>query len=244
MESIDGGRPVIALGVVGPPEACVIAGYDKGGEVLYGRSYFQESGKGYFSTDEWFENCHGLILLGDKVGAPPRREVLRSTLEWAIQLARVPEFERYMLGGAQPPGRVISGLAAYDAMTEALLRDEDFDFPADDMDTMEMRCFAISNDGLHLLHWKRRAAVSFLNAIADNGGPESEDLRTAARVYSEEVDVLEPSLRLAPNSFKPQKERLKLCDRGRRDNLAAIVREAKAHDERAVGHLEEALAKL
>ncbi|NIR03261.1 MAG: hypothetical protein GTN78_24185, partial [Gemmatimonadales bacterium] len=70
VSSIDSGRPVIALGVVGPPEACVIAGYDKGGEVLYGRSYFQESGKGYFSTDEWFENCHGLILLGEKRPKP------------------------------------------------------------------------------------------------------------------------------------------------------------------------------
>jgi hypothetical protein len=56
--------------------------------------------------------------------------------------------------------------------------------------------------------------------------------------------VLEPSLRLAPQSCRPQKERLKLCDRDRRDRLATVVREAKAHDERAVGHLEEALAKL
>jgi hypothetical protein len=161
-----------------------------------------------------------------------------------VQLARVPEFSRYPLGGAQAPGIVVSGLAAYGAMAEALLRDEDFDFPADDMRTMEMRCFAISNDGLHLLHWKRRAAISFLNAMAGDGGPASDDLRAAAQAYSEEIKVLEPSLRLAPHSFKPQKERLKLCDPGRRRTLAAIVREAKGHEESAVGRLEQALERL
>ena len=42
IESIDGGHPVIGFGVVGPPEACIITGYDDGGEVLIGWSLFQE----------------------------------------------------------------------------------------------------------------------------------------------------------------------------------------------------------
>lgn len=35
-------EPVIAIGVVGPPEPCIVAGYDKGGEVLIGWSFFQD----------------------------------------------------------------------------------------------------------------------------------------------------------------------------------------------------------
>ncbi len=244
VSSIDSGRPVIALGVVGPPEACVIAGYDKGGEVLYGRSYFQESGKGYFSTDEWFENCHGLILLGEKRPKPSRRQVLRESLEWAVQLARVPEYDGYPLSGAGKRRRIISGLAAYDAMEEALLRDEDFAFPEDDMDAMELRCFAISNDGIHLLHWKRVGAASFLNGMAKEGHPGADQLREAAAAYSAEVDVLHTGCQLAPNSSRPHKERRKLCDPERRRKLAALVRDAKAHEERAVGHLEQAREQL
>jgi len=39
VDSIDSGHPVIALGVVyivGPPECCLISGYEEGGDVLYG----------------------------------------------------------------------------------------------------------------------------------------------------------------------------------------------------------------
>jgi hypothetical protein len=245
VRNIDDGRPVIAVGVVGPPEACVIAGYDKGGEVLYGRSYFQESGKGYFSTDEWFENCHGLILLGEKRTKPSPRQVLREALEWAVQLARQREFDRYALDGAPPKqGGVISGFAAYYAMAEALLRDEDFAFPPDDTESMELRCCAIGNDGLHLLHYKRQDAASFLKTMAEDDGPVSEDLGAAAQAYLQEMEVLAPSLGLVPHSFKPQRERLKLCDPELRRRLAAIVREARAQEERAIGHLEKALAKL
>lgn len=39
---IDAGNPVIALGVIGPPEACVITGYREGGNVLMGWNVFQE----------------------------------------------------------------------------------------------------------------------------------------------------------------------------------------------------------
>ena len=42
IESIrDKGRPVIAHGVIGPPEECIITGYDEGGDVLIGWSFFQ-----------------------------------------------------------------------------------------------------------------------------------------------------------------------------------------------------------
>jgi hypothetical protein len=40
--SIDAGVPVIGFGVVGPPEACIIAGYDAAGDTLIGWSMFQE----------------------------------------------------------------------------------------------------------------------------------------------------------------------------------------------------------
>lgn len=63
---IDTGNPVIALGIIGPPEACVITGYRDNGNVLTGWNVFQEypeyqasvqfEKNGYFITDAWWEN--------------------------------------------------------------------------------------------------------------------------------------------------------------------------------------------
>lgn len=42
-ENINKGVPVIALGIIGPPEACVITGYRDGGNTLLGWNCFQDS---------------------------------------------------------------------------------------------------------------------------------------------------------------------------------------------------------
>jgi hypothetical protein len=40
ISSIDAGIPVLSFGFIGLPECCIIAGYDDGGEVLLGWSYY------------------------------------------------------------------------------------------------------------------------------------------------------------------------------------------------------------
>ncbi|MBN1891815.1 MAG: hypothetical protein JW780_03475 [Clostridiales bacterium] len=41
-KEIDAGRPVIALGIIGPPEASIITGYRNNGNTLLGWNFFQE----------------------------------------------------------------------------------------------------------------------------------------------------------------------------------------------------------
>jgi RNA polymerase sigma factor (sigma-70 family) len=54
LESIrENNRPVIARGVLGPPEECIIAGFDEKGDILIGWSFFQSPKK--FTTDVEFE---------------------------------------------------------------------------------------------------------------------------------------------------------------------------------------------
>ncbi len=38
---VDDGRPVLAFGVIGPPDCCLITGYDDDGQVLIGWNFFQ-----------------------------------------------------------------------------------------------------------------------------------------------------------------------------------------------------------
>ncbi len=200
VESIDKGRPVLALGVVGPPECCVVSGYDKGGDVLYGRSYFQTESDKYFSVDDWYDKCHGLILIGEKkaraagggaeaagaigpaLGAA--RKVLRDTLEWAVKLARTPEFDAVLAAESGSAKRLYSGLAAYDAMAEALLRDEDF--PAGEVEPLLLKIYALGNDGLWLMTEARRVAALFLEGIVgEAGGPGAAGAAATAATSSE-----------------------------------------------------------
>jgi hypothetical protein len=259
--SIDSGRPVIALGIVGPPEASIIAGYDKGGEVLYGRSYFQgDPGHGdaeytieetgYFRTEDWFPHCSGLIVIGEKTEPPSPREVLRNTLEWAISLARVPERPCFL--GPDPnqsenhpstqPGWLYSGLAAYDQMAEGLERDEDF--PVDNVDLLRFRLYAIANDGIYLMYCKRSAAARFCESMAQLDLSGSEALRQAAAFYQQEAAAWHRAMEQTPGSWASPDEIMKIADPKLRRTLAALVRETKARDEQAITHLEDAFQAL
>ncbi|HEX3045969.1 MAG TPA: helix-turn-helix domain-containing protein, partial [Bacillota bacterium] len=63
---IDEGRPVIAIGIIGPPEACIITGYRDRGNTLLGWNFFQDNPEhakdvkidesGYFVCQNWWEN--------------------------------------------------------------------------------------------------------------------------------------------------------------------------------------------
>ncbi|MFC1718366.1 hypothetical protein ACFL6S_32220, partial [Candidatus Poribacteria bacterium] len=97
IESIrDKGRPVIAQGVIGPPEWCIIAGYDEYGDVLMGWNYFQGGPEaelepsGYFRKRNWFEDTHSLVIIGEKQEQPPLGERYQETLRWATQIVRTP----------------------------------------------------------------------------------------------------------------------------------------------------------
>ncbi|MGE5599256.1 MAG: sigma-70 family RNA polymerase sigma factor, partial [Bacteroidota bacterium] len=242
VESIDRGRPVMALGIVGPPECCVVTGYDKDGEVLYGRSYFQENQDGYFRAEDWYGNCHGLILVGGKREKPSERQILRDTLAWAIKLARTSEVPAQICAESGASSTMFCGLAAYDAMAEALLRDEAF--PAGDLEALMVKIYAISNDGVCLLEAKRQAASRFLKAQAELGHPGAEQLREATAIYEREAEIAHQATVLAPPSYYPPEQLLKIAEPERRRELSRLVQEARALEERAVEHLERALEAL
>jgi hypothetical protein len=237
--TVDCGVPAIALGIVGPPEACVVAGYEEGGRVLRGWSYFQEDPTKYFRAEDWERNCHGLILIGDRVAKPAPRQILKDALQWAIALSRVPtRFCRAV--GVEQSGIHFSGLAAYDALIEALQQDDEF--PAGDLELLTYRSIPIGNDGIHLLGAKRGAAASFLKSMAEQDLPASGELHQAAAAYAQEAKVLQAAWGVVPYSESPVEERLKLADAAFRHSIVALVREARAHEEQAVQHVEKALA--
>jgi len=78
VSSIDKRLPVIAMGIIGPPECCVVFGYENSGEKLIGWNYFQGD-EGFdpekpFVKSDWFSNLWGYILLKEKKIPPNPRE--------------------------------------------------------------------------------------------------------------------------------------------------------------------------
>ena len=94
-------HPVIAFGVIEPPEAAIIAGYDVGGDLLIGWSFFQGMPQfnaglefepsGYLRKRNWFGSTKSLVIIGDKRQAPKLADVYKEALRWNIEVARRPE---------------------------------------------------------------------------------------------------------------------------------------------------------
>ena len=164
IDSIDNGRPVIAFGVIGPPEACVITGYDEKGDVLLGWNVFQDDEKaekepsGFFRVRDWYPKTRGLLLVGEKVAKPDQKTMDTEALKWALQVLRTPQVR----GSAAGP-------AAYDAWAADMLGDEYF--PKGRKDVLGARL---------ICHWDSMAVTAFRGGNGVHAVPDVRG-RTAAR---------------------------------------------------------------
>jgi hypothetical protein len=240
IESIrDRGHPAIARGVVGPPEECMIVGFDGGGDVLIGWSYFQTypefSGSielepsGYFRKKDWFPETLSLLIIGDRVEPPPRAEIYRKALRWALEIAGTPRIQ----------GDFSSGHAAYDAWTEALTRDEDL--PAGDMDALRVN-YHVHEDAVGTTAEGRWYAAQFLKQIAEEMPGMAEPLLGAARYYEAEHDLMWKIWGYTGGPARTDEGALNLADPKVRKKMIPIIREARKLDEKAAALVEQALA--
>lgn len=242
VESIQKGRPVVAFGPVGPPEAALITGYDEDGVILIGWSYFQDmppfnaglefEPSGQFRARDWAAypgfRC---IVIGEKRERPPLPRTYRSALEWMLQATRTP-----VTGGDRH-----NGLAAYTAWAEHLLRDEDF--PADEAVLRQRH--EVHNSAVGLVAEARWYGSQFLLQASE---PEilpfrmAEELMHAAACYAAEHRLMWELWDLAGGIENPDGY-VKFSDPAVRRAMIPAIEQARENDERAAGHIERALAQ-
>ncbi len=105
--SLDEDRPVLAFGVVGPPECAIICGYDDEGATVCGYCHFQSRDpaqcleNGMFRKPEWEKDLWKVVLLGQK---KQQDTALAPILQRGLAIMQAQEIEGYL-----------SGRAAYDA---------------------------------------------------------------------------------------------------------------------------------
>jgi hypothetical protein len=246
-ESIrDKGRPVLAFGVIGPPECCIITGYDEHGDVLLGWNFFQDFPEfnvgsqgltqqtspeplGYFRKRDWFKDTHSLIIIGEKQQQPPRNVLHREILKWALEVILTP-----MVNGRH------SGVAAYTAWAEHLLRDEDF--PAEDKTVLQNR-HMVHDDAVGMIAEARWYASLFLPQIARQEASMAEELLAAASCYAAEHDLMWKIWGLVGGIGHEETKTLKLAESSVRRQIVPVILQAQEKDKEAADHIECALKK-
>ena len=240
IESIrDKGRPVIAHGVIGPPEECIIAGYDEAGDVLIGWNFFQHAPEfaadvefepnGMFRKRNWFADTWSLLLIGDKGEPPDRKQVYRDALAWALDVIRTPK-----------RGDRHNGLGAYDAWAEHLLGDDEF--ATDDMAALRER-FMAHDDAVGCVAEGRWYASDFLAGAAMLSGLKAPELYAAASCCAAEHDLMWKVWGLVGGLGRDDDKVRKLAEPDVRRQIVPIIRQARNMDAKAADHIERALGR-
>ncbi len=222
-EALDAGAPVVAMGIVGPPEAGLVTGYRDGGDTLLGWSVFQEyesaslkfDESGYYITDKWWENgVDTLIVMGESV-----MPVIspKAVAERAVEVMK-----------PRTDGQYRKGLAAYDAWISDL--DDDSNFK----DSLDMRLMC-QDDAVDCLSDGRHNASLYFSRHAD----ESEHFKNAADAFAKVRDCALSMFTVIGGWERGEKQMKALAERSARDKLIELIKQVKEADERAYSELQK-----
>jgi hypothetical protein len=248
VESVQRGMPVLGYGMVGPPEASIVAGYDEGGDVLIGWSFFQSANmdhepSGYYRKRDWFEDTVALLIIGDRKDKPPLKDTYRDALRWMLQVARTP-MVRPELDAPEGYHNRYNGLSAYEAWARHLLLDEEW--PAGDEAVLRAH-HQIHNDAVGVVAEARWYGSVFLAQVVEGfeAGPgrpgRQAEVLHAAACYAAEHDLMWEVWELAGGISSPEAYRA-MADPAVRRAMADVVRQARDQDAQAAEHIERALA--
>jgi hypothetical protein len=240
LRSISRSCPVIAFGVIGPPEACLITGYDQSGDVLTGWNFFQNfpeyqdgitfERSGYFRKNDWFASTQSLLLFGEKQPLPAREAIDREALTWALAVMRTSRHSEWA-----------HGHAAYRAWSEALL--EDADFPAGDMETLRKR-FIVHDDAVGMVAEGRWYGAKFLEMLAESYPQVEGELISAAGCFEMEHDLMWQVWGMVGGNGRSDEQVRKLAEPATRREVSAAVLRALEQDIEAAGWIEQALSRM
>ncbi len=249
LESLARGVPVIGYGVVGPPEPAIICGYDEGGDVLIGWSFFQSipdfnkgvefEPNGYFRKRDWFKDTHSLLVIGEKMERPPMKRIFTDALEWAVQVVRTPVVRPEPDAPEWYRGRA-NGLAAYDAWAECLLHDDEYE-GANEARLRELH--DIHNSAVGQVAEARWYGSQFLIQASN---PDilhysmAEDLLHAAASYAAEHNLMWKIWDLAGGNGN-QDAWKKFAEPEVRRQIIPVIQEARQKDAEAADYIERSL---
>jgi hypothetical protein len=254
LKQINAGVPVIGLGVVGPPEASIITGYDNYGETLIGWSLFQEhldpslditeqeeeefsfpptglEDSGYFRQDDWFRKTKGILTIGEKI--PVDYSIIyKKTLEWIVEIIKTPMINNYY-----------TGLKAYDAYIEKM--QDDSEFPKNDMEILRERKM-VHYDTMTMIS-ERGGGAMFLNDVASHNDFKkvADDLHLAAKAFKDSASQMESWWQIVGEIWADEEKQIEvMADSEKRQAFIPYIKKSRDKDKEAVEIIERVLKKL
>lgn len=231
------GYPCIALGIIGPPEPCIVAGYGDDGESLLGWNFFQDDPEyaggvttaenGYFVSKDWWENTdtQAVMCMGPvNAQAVPPQEILRQAI-CALEGRMEQNYAK--------------GIRAYDAWREMLL--EDSHFASTVYDSLFSKLL-VQNDAMQcLMDGRNQGAKYLLELAAKQKEQDNAKLEQAARHF-QKVSALAEEMSKLIGDWSDMDAMLKhLADRKVREEVAKLILNAKVEDEAALQCLKDYL---
>jgi hypothetical protein len=228
--SIDNGRPVIGFGLTELNFTCLITGYRDNGNGLNLRAYWsphsEPEGYGgednYYYTEDWYEKCCGLVIIGNKTGE-------RLTGEQAYQYIKETAKLLYEKTTEYAQGEIIyNNTASFDDMVQWLLNDdwwlENFDVGNRDMYLKPCGILLLNHYRSHLHHYLGRLSEQYPGLV-------NPDIRTAIERLGEKIPGAQHStIYLHECVDSSITDFSMLHDRNLREKVAAYVRDLKELD--------------
>lgn len=214
-DSIDAGRPVLAFGIVGPPECALVSAYDDSDRSLRGYSHFQSANPddldsaGRFIATDWYENVWMFVFCGEKQLTPdPEATSLLEVIHRGYKITSTSYVDGYF-----------AGAAAYDAWVD-FLKNTHFESMSDD----ELREQYRFHSALAGNHAEVRSYLAFFLRDQDD-----ETLSEVADHCEKIQDLVWTLWEAAGGIDNPDAWKV-LHDTSKRNALAEIVREIDSHD--------------
>ncbi len=227
---IDEGYPCIALGIIGPPEACLITGYRENGNVLLGWNFFQNDPDfaknvkkddcGYFICDDWWENSdtHAVMCIGDKCGEQIlEKDILKNAIRVMI---------------SRKDGPYCKGISAYDAWADML--GDNNNFSEGDNFSVLFHKMLCQNDAMTSLIDGRGCAAEYFSTLAWENNPQKEKCQKLAQVFTKTKNIVSEMSKLLGSWNDMEKRLANLADAKIRAKLCEYIKQAKAMDEKAL----------
>jgi hypothetical protein len=247
---IDEGRPVIAFGIIGPPEACLITGYRDNGETLLGWNCFQENQEfsknvsidesGYFITSTWWENEYTIALLS--VGE--KQEALGSTKEILMNAINILSKEKIIFYGKDgtKTAEYAGGQLAYDLWAKAVANDKEF--PNNAVLPLLFERIMCQNDAQDMIGEGRSYAASYLEWIGSENDKITDQCKQAAVYFRKSAECSLKMNEIKGGFTQDEAAIRKFAEPETRKKLVPLIYNAKEYEASACILLKEIVSEL
>ncbi len=235
------GYPVIALGIIGPPEPCIVAGYESAGDILVGWNFFQNDSEfastvdfmdnGYFRCDAWWENAdtQAAMCIGSVTEEPyGDKEIIKMAA--AIMEAR-------------EEGSYAKGIRAYGAWKDMLLDEKWFE-NGTGFDEMFSKLL-VQNDAMVCIGDGRKWGAGFFEELSEKKGSEEKKICLKIAEHFKNVSNLSGEMMSLVGDWSNTENMLQnLANRSVREQLSKLIESAEYEDTKAYEQIKMLLERI